>query len=180
MAESRLFYWDSCAFIHLFQNQQEEYHYVLDDIRRRAKNGECKIHTSCVSLAEVCKIPETGMLPIEQTKKILQFFENDFVILWQADRAVCEEAHHLIRTHKLYPMDAIHLATALIARPEMVITSDTKKYRRRGLLWLDGKIGNPPLAIKEPTRGIILPLWAMAKGPDDKAEEGKAEEPEEQ
>ena len=172
MQQDKLIYWDSCAFIHLLQ-QTERYFDALDDIKSRARKKECKIITSSVSLAEVCKIPETGMLPIEQTKKILAFFENEYVELWQADRQICEEAHHLIRHHELLPMDAIHIATALMAKPEVVITTDTKKYRRKGLLYFDGQIGNPPLSIKEPSIGIMLPLWDIPKKANDKEKEQK-------
>jgi hypothetical protein len=67
-------------------------------------------------------------------------------------------------------MDAIHIAIALLAKPEIVISTDTKKYRRKGLLHLDGKIGTPPLSIKEPSIGIVLPLWSTAKNPNKKEE----------
>jgi predicted nucleic acid-binding protein len=157
----KLIYWDSCAFIHLL-NQTEEYFAVLDDIKSRARKGECKIITSTVSLAEVCKIPGTGTLPIEQTNKILAFMQSEYIELWSADRYVCEEAHHIIRLHDLLPMDAIHIATALLAKPEVLITTDSKKHRRKGLLSLDGAIGNPPLSIKKPSLGLVLPLWDSA------------------
>jgi predicted nucleic acid-binding protein len=165
MPESRLIYWDSCAFIHLLQ-QTEEYFGALDDMKTRARNKEFKIVTSAVSIAEVCKIPETGMLPSEQSKKILAFFENEYVQLWQADRAVCENAHTLIQFHELFPMDAIHIATALMAKVEMVITTDSRKYRRKGLLHLDGKIGNPTMQIKKPEMSLFLPIFTPVKKDD--------------
>ena len=170
MQQDKLIYWDSCAFIHLLQ-QTERYFDVLDDIKSRARKKECKIITSSVSLTEVCKLPETGMLPLEQTKKILAFFENEYVELWQADRLICEEAHNIIRLHELLPMDAIHIATALMSKPEVVITTDTKKYRRRGLLYFDGKIGNPPLSIKEPSIGVVLPLWSVPSKANEEEQE---------
>ncbi len=73
----KLIYWDSCAFIHRFQETPEFLDALRDQIAR-AKAGQCKIVTSSVTLAEVCKLPDSGMLPIEQTNKILKFFENDF------------------------------------------------------------------------------------------------------
>jgi predicted nucleic acid-binding protein len=153
---SKKIYWDSCVFIHLLQ--ETNYVDALREVVHRAKNGECKIVTSAVSLAEVCKLPELGALPEDQTTKILQFFQNDYIDVYQADRFVCEEAHRIIRKHGLKPMDAIHMATASIAKVDLVMTSETKKYRRGGLLRCDGLIGNPPLKVSLPDLGVFLPL----------------------
>jgi predicted nucleic acid-binding protein len=135
----------------------------LDEFRSRAKDGEWKILTSAISIAEVSWIPDDIKLPIQQTRQILKFFENDYVELWQADRFICEEAHHLTRLCGLLPMDAIHIATAVEAKPEMVLTTDSKKGRRNGLLAWDMRFGKPALPIKSPDTAIHLPLWASAK-----------------
>ena len=164
MATTNDIYWDSCAFIHRFQETQE-FLPALQMAIDRAKNGEFRIVTSTVTLAEVCRIPDQGMLPIEQTTQILDFFRNDYVALFQADRWVCEEAHHLIRHHALMPMDAIHVATALMAQVRLVVTTDGKKHRRAGLLRHNMKIGNPPLRIESPDLGVFLPLFGKPAKP---------------
>jgi hypothetical protein len=130
-----------------------------------AQSGRCKIHTSSVSLAEVCKLPELGMLPIEQTEKILDFFKNSYVELWAADMWVCREAHHITRLIGLMPMDAIHIATAaMFVKADVLITTDTKKYRRNGLLAHNEKIGNPPLKISLPDRRVLDPNSLFSEG----------------
>jgi predicted nucleic acid-binding protein len=159
-----ILYWDSCAFIHLFQGKNVEYTVALQDQIERARKGECEIATSAVSLAEVCKLPDLGVLPIEQTQKILAFFGNDYIHVWQADRSICEDAHHVIREHGLLPMDAIHVATALASKAEIMITTESKKYRRRSLFLHDQKIHSlhqpdaPPLKIQIPNVKMFLPL----------------------
>lgn len=158
-------YWDSCAFIHFFQ-AKNDFSDALDHIDQKAQAGGTKIVTCSVAIAEVCKLPELGLLPLEQSKKILRFMENDYVEMWQADRLICEEAHHIIRLHGVKPMDAIHLSAAINSRSSLFLTTDTKKYRRGGLLKLDGKLGNPPLPIKLPSLGVVLPLWAEADKDD--------------
>jgi predicted nucleic acid-binding protein len=152
-------YWDSCAFIHRFQETAEHIEALKEHIAQ-AKVGNCKIITSAVSLAEVYKLPELGMLPIEVSNKIMDFFKNiDYVLLYQADRWVCEEAHHIQRLRDgLAPMDAIHIATALAAKADVLITSDTKKYRRKGLLAHDKALGKPPLKIELPNVAMFHPL----------------------
>lgn len=162
MSEARRIYWDSCCFIHLF-GKTPDYYTALDEFRSRAKDGEWKILTSAISLVEVSWIPDDIKLPIQQTQRILKFFENDYIELWQADRDICEEAHHLTRLCGLLPMDAIHIATAVEAKPEMVLTTDSKKGRRHGLLAWDMKFGKPALPIKSPDIAIHLPLWGSAQ-----------------
>jgi uncharacterized protein len=153
-------YWDSCAFIHRF-GETPAYVEVLKEHIERAKRGDCRIATSAVSLAEVCKLPDLGLLPAEQTKKIMEFFKNDYLDVYQADRDLCTVAHQLIGKHGLTPMDAIHVATALAARASIMITTDTKKYRRKGLVTHDGKIGEPPLKIQLPNVTMFLELPGM-------------------
>lgn len=159
-SERLVLYWDSCAFIHLFQ-ETPSYVEALKEHIARAILGQCRIATSTVSLAEVCKLPEVGLLPLEQTQKILAFFKNDYVDIYQADRDACEAAHHLIRDHGLTPMDAIHVATAQIAKADILITSDLKQYRRKGLLGHNEKIGKPPLKIQAPNVKMFLDLPGM-------------------
>jgi hypothetical protein len=57
-------------------------------------------------------------------------------------------------------MDAIHLATAKLAKADWFITSETKKYRRNCLLnfQFQGAIGDPPIKISLPTMEMFLPL----------------------
>lgn len=153
-------YWDSCAFIHRF-GETQAYVEALREHIERAKRGECRIATSAVTLAEVCKLPDSGLLPAEQTTKIMDFFKNDYLDVYQADRDLCTAAHQLIGKYGLTPMDAIHVATALVARASIMITTDTKKYRRKGLLVHDGKIGDPPLKIQVPNVEMFLGLPGM-------------------
>jgi predicted nucleic acid-binding protein len=157
-----ILYWDSCAFIHLFQEKNVDYAAALQEHIKRVEKDECEIVASTVSLAEVCKLPDLGVLPIEVTNKILAFFRR--VKVWQVDWSIGEDAHHIIREHGLLPLDAIHVATALASKAEIMITTETKKYRRRCLLPHDQKIHSlhqpdaPPLKIQVPNTKMFLPL----------------------
>lgn len=127
--EHKKIYWDSCTFIHFFQSSaSNEINDALDLIDQKAQAGVTKIVTCSVSIAEVCKLPDLGLLPLEQSKKILRFMENDYVEMWQADRLICEEAHHIIRLHGLKPMDAIHISASLASESSLFLTTDMKKF----------------------------------------------------
>lgn len=162
MSEPLKLYWDACPLISYFQ-QVPEYINALREHVERGKKGQCVIITSTISYAEVYKLPELGGLAIEQSRRILDFLtRNNFVLAWQADRWVCEEAHDIMRLHSgLLPLDAIHLATALQAKCDYLITTDRKQGRRRGLIPHDGRVGDPPMKIQLPNVGMFLPLPGM-------------------
>jgi hypothetical protein len=81
-------------------------------------------------LVEVCKSAKTT------AEKIAAFFENDYVLLVNLDRAVGECARELMNVgYSLKPGDAVHLATAAISPGvEQFHTFDDKLLRLNGLI----------------------------------------------
>lgn len=147
--EKERVYWDSCVFIDLLQQRAGRYE-ACRYIHDRAEKGELLIVTSAITIAEVVKLPESGTFPDMHSKMILEYFENPYIVIRQVDRPTAEEAHRLSQAHGIYPMDAIHLATALGAVVSVLHTYDEKKKRRKGLLGWNLKVGNPPLRIEKP------------------------------
>jgi predicted nucleic acid-binding protein len=98
-----------------------------------AERGQIEIATSTLSYAEVCKNPG---LRAQQEDKVAAFFENDYILPVNLDRAVGERARSLMMSGivNLKPPDACHLATALLANADELHTFDDK------ILALDGKI----------------------------------------
>lgn len=80
----------------------------------------------------------------EVEQKIVDFFENEYILVVDVDRKAAEEARKISRQHAVKPKDAVHLATATLAKLEIFDTWDG------GLTKLDGKVGNPPLRISHP------------------------------
>jgi len=156
-------YFDSCIFIEVLQKKDKARLDACMDLVRQAKNGDLNIVTSVWTITEVNKLDDagaaSGLLPEEQSKQILAFFENKYIFVRQLDRATAEEAHRLTRTHGLTNADAVHVATALLAKVNVFYTYDAAKKKRKGLLRHDGKIGSPPLAIKMPPDPSHGPLF---------------------
>jgi hypothetical protein len=86
----------------------------------------------------------------EQSKMILEFFQNPYIYIRSVTRQVAELAHEFTRTHGLRNADAVHVATAVIAKVDVLYTWDDPKQRRSGLIRHNMKIGNPPLRIEKP------------------------------
>lgn len=145
-----LVYFDACVFIELLQQSIQKRFEACEDLREKAAKGDLIIVTSSVTIVEVNKLPDSPQLPEEQSKKILEFFENPYIAVRVPDRRTAEYAHELTRTHGLMPNDAIHVATAVLAKVSVLYTYDSVKNRRKGLLRHNLKIGTPPLRIEVP------------------------------
>ena len=98
-----------------------------------AERNFIEIATATLSYAEVCGPPETRS---QGEERIADFFEVDYILTVNVDRAVGEKARHLMMSgfSKLKPADACHLAAAALSNAEEMHTFDIK------LLALDGKI----------------------------------------
>lgn len=138
-----------------------------------AAGGLIEISTSTLSFAEVCKKRE---VKDEGEDKIAAFFEVDYVLAINLDRAAGERARTLMMSgfSKLKPADACHLASAALANAEEMHTYDDK------LLVLDGKIdkqnGTKLKICKPDPGGGPAPLLDAMKAPaGDTIDEPKAE-----
>ena len=156
-------YWDACLFIEAIQKTDKTRLDALLDLIRKAKGDGPKIVTSAYTITEVNKLDALAkskkMLREEQSKLILEFFQNRYIFIRPVTRQIAELAHDFTRTHGLKNADAIHVATAIIGKANVLYTWDEKKQRRAGLLCHNLKIGNPPLRIEkppDPDKGTLL------------------------
>lgn len=174
MAE--LVYFDSCLFIELLQQNIPDRFDACEAIRDRAQKNEIVIVTSALTITEVNKLPESGALPEEQSRKILDFFENEYIAIRPLDRGTAEDAHQLTRTHGLTNADAIHVATAIRGKVSVLYTYDASKGKRKGLLKHNLKIGSPPLRIEkppDPLKGTLFDEERLAKEAAEKEQSAK-------
>ena len=170
MANPRRIYWEACTWIALIQKEKihapngrllEDRYGLCRNVINAAAAGQIEIATSTFTLSEVCKNPD-----VKDTSedKIAAFFENDYVLLVNLDRAVAERARALLRMgfSKLKPPDACHLASAALANAEEMHTYDDK------LLVLDGRIdkadGTKLKICKPDPGGKPAPLLEAMKG----------------
>ncbi len=157
-------YWDSCVFLSLLQKTPgrfDDLAYIIDLARKK----QFDLVTSTFTITEVAKLPDCGKLNDEQAKQIAEIFENPYIIVRQLDRTVALLAQELVRCHGIKPPDAVHAATAIEMQVEVLHTYDKAKGSK-GLLRFDGKLGDPPLAIKMPTRPSGGPLFQETEKAD--------------
>jgi predicted nucleic acid-binding protein len=105
-----------------------------------AERGIFPIVTSALTLAEVHKLRSGPVTPNELDESLLAFFEHDYMLIVDADRSIGEEANRLCRKYGIYPMDAVHLASALRARCDVLLAWDNRF----------AKVSDPVIRIEEP------------------------------
>jgi len=142
-------YWDSCCFIGLLQDEKDKAP-ALADLAQKAAADDLVIVTSALTIAEVCKLPDTGAQPEEQTKKVLKFFENPYIVVRSLDRAIAERANRIARDTGIKPLDAVHVATGIVTGCEVLYTYDGKKKGKKGLLQYNGASWLTPMRIAQP------------------------------
>lgn len=121
---------------------------VADHILYLAESKTYRITISALTLAEVHKKRRMPALTEEEDKKILLFFEHEYFDLVDVDREIGEQANQFCRAYGLMPNDAIHLACALRAGCDVLLSWDAglnKVVRPDIRLEMPQILGQPPL-----------------------------------
>ena len=128
-------YFDACVWISWIKGEVIngiERAKIVTHLLQHAERKAFPIYTSTLTLAEVHKQRSSGMLTDDQDDLILAFFEHEYIHFIDVDRAIGEHANKLCRDKNimspgvrgLYPNDAVHLACALRANCDYLLTWD--------------------------------------------------------
>lgn len=161
-------YWDACSWIAYIQQEKpgpnstftENRYEMCSSILRLAVAGKLEIATSCFTLAEVCKKPDIKTLP---TGDLARFFDHSYILQVSVDKNVGVRAQNLQMSglSGLKPPDAVHLASAVVARAEEFHTFDEKLLKLNETF--DGLDGTPMKIVRPGEGGAPLPLIDEAK-----------------
>ena len=132
------------AWIHGEKSRTE----IFTDILKAAEAGLFRIFTSSLTIVETHRPRGQDASSIKKSDELLDFFEHDFLEFIDVDRRVAERAHRLCRDCRLRPCDAIHVACALKAGCEVLLTWDGD-YKDLEIPSLD--IRQPEIVIGQPT-----------------------------
>lgn len=135
-------YWDACCITALIANEAnraETCRNLLND----AKNGSFLAVTAAHTIVEITRKSNVG-LQHDKRPTIDRFFENDYFLIVDVDRAVAEQGRKLAWDLGLRPADAIHVAAAMRAKVRIFYTYDGS------ILTANGKV---------PFMRIMRPEW---------------------
>lgn len=136
-------YWDSCCFLGVL-NKEADKLAACRAVLREAKNGTLRIVTSALTLTEVLRPKGTTVIPKEKAEEIHRFFQHEWIVVYNLDRALAERARDVVWNYSVDHKDSIHVATAIDANVDQFDTYDG------ALIALSGKIGDPALTIGQP------------------------------
>lgn len=129
-------YVESSAFIAFIKGETKgsdhDCRAVVESILSAAEDGQFKIFTSSLTIAEVFKNKKKGVQLTEQENEDLKpYFRENYIVIVEVDREIGERANDLCRLHQpgpdipgLRPNDAIHLACAERADCEVLLAYD--------------------------------------------------------
>ena len=141
-------YWDSNCFI-AYLAAEPGRHDACAAVIRAAERGDVELCTSYISLVETVAIPSLNDVAAEAA--IAQFFDSDYIAKMPVDSNAAQYARTLRRAINLRGLDAIHLATAIIAGADALHTYD------RDLLRIDCQALALPIAIEPPQPPQAIP-----------------------
>jgi predicted nucleic acid-binding protein len=103
----------------------EERANIAKHILSLAEAGQFHVYTSSITITEVHKTNPNIQHGSEPESKTIDFFRNGFFKVIDVDRSIAESAHRLCRKHGLKPYDAVHLACAVRAGCDALLTWDS-------------------------------------------------------
>jgi predicted nucleic acid-binding protein len=123
--DKRRIYWDTSVFLCFLNSDEQERCRICDDILHHASMDEFLIVTSTFTIVEVIRpkpksIPRTNRLTAAQIDNIRKMFRWPFVQTIELDERTATFANDLARDHGLSPGDAVHAASAILWKADVL------------------------------------------------------------
>lgn len=133
---------------------------ITTNIFEDAKKKKFQLFTSTVTLAEVRRLKESGETQtsdeLDRVNNLFaEFLEHEWLYLIEVNREIGEKAQQLGAQYGIFPMDAIHLASALYWNCSVLMVWDKDTLTTK----LPKKIGD--LYICEPYWEGIIPIGSQ-------------------
>ncbi|MGA8143649.1 MAG: PIN domain-containing protein [Candidatus Acidiferrales bacterium] len=121
----RAIYWDSTVFLCFLKKHEVERRSICEDILRHARDGKLSLYTSSFTITEVIKPlrrESTGPRPLssDEVADIQGMFQWPWLKKIDLDQRVAQNAVNLGITYALTPADAIHAASAIVAKVDVL------------------------------------------------------------
>ncbi len=136
-------YWDSDCFLGWLQAEDGKVE-PCRQVLNLAARGEVEIVTSALTIAEVLHIRGRQPIPADKRQQVIQFFKQSYITTISITRRIAEDGRDFVWDHGIEPKDALHVASALAAKVEVLNTFD------QPLIGKSLKVGNPRLLIEMP------------------------------
>jgi uncharacterized protein len=137
-----LVYWDTMLFIYAMEGHPQ-YGKQVDHIYKRMLQRGDQLCTSLFTVGEVL----TGLYKAGDAREVQRaskyFFQDGEVRLLAFDHDTADRYARIRAQHRIAPADAIHLASAAVAKVDLYLTNDArlKKLFVEGIQFIAGLDG---------------------------------------
>ncbi len=121
----RAIYWDSTVFLCFLKKHEGERRAICEDILRHAQAGKLALYTSSFTITEVIKPlrqESTGPRPLsyDEVADIQGMFQWPWLKKIDLDQRIAQNAVKLGLAYALSAADAIHAASAIVAKVDVL------------------------------------------------------------
>ncbi len=102
------------------------------------------IVTSALAITECAGLPTVRKVDDASSRRMLAFFEQEYIVLRSVERTIAERAHDLTRRLAIKHADAIHVATAIASNVSVLHTWDEGVLKHNGAAGIGIPIEKPP------------------------------------
>jgi|SRR5436309_8278410 len=167
MDKRRRLYWDTSIFLCFLNRDEQERGRICEDVLQHAAMDEVLILTSTYTIVEVIRpkkrsIPSSQPLTPQQIDKIKSMFRWPFIQTIELDDRIALYASDLARDHRLTPADAVHTASAILWKADVLQAWDRDFSSVSNLI----SIEQPQFISKQP-RLEGMERTRIAPSPDD-------------
>jgi hypothetical protein len=163
---TRKVYFDACCFIELVLDangnglaEGGKYVWPLRTLLRASRDGRVTVVTSAFSIAECLSANGHADERVQHLFRGFLTSGTSGVLPWQVDPFVLERARDLHWKHgiKLNPADSVHVATALEAACDELLTWDGLGGKRRSIMKAAQDLGRMGLTVYAPSDTKCIP-----------------------
>jgi predicted nucleic acid-binding protein len=143
-------YWDTSCFLCFLNRKEEKRRKICEDILSHAQSGDIVLYTSTYTIAEVIRpkakaLPGAAKLTAQEIDKINGMFQWPWLRKIDVDQRVAMHAVTLARDYNLYPADAVHAASAILRKAQVLQRWDRDFNRIKHLI----KVEDPQMITLE-------------------------------
>lgn len=163
----RRIYWDTSIFLCFLGIGEELRRRICEDILQHAADDKILLYTSAYTIAEVIRpkrksIPNARKLTPDEIAKIKGMFRWPFLTTIELDPRTAFFAADLARDHELQPADAVHAASAILWKMDVLQAWDRDFSAISDRI----KVEEPSFISKQPTFEAMAPT-RIGPAPED-------------
>jgi len=140
-------------FISLVTNVDPERVRTIKELLNLHEQQRIEIVVSTMAIVEFRPYQAGMSIDAAAAKAVDDLFNSTDILLYSLTPDIALMAREIGEKHpSINPTDSIHIATAIVAKADVLFTFDGggKKRRPRHMIANTGRIGTPPLKISEP------------------------------